>query len=240
VQRIKKQKIEEFQSILFDWYKKNGRRFPWRKKRLTHYQIVISEVLLQRTKAETVSIFYSKFIREFPNWKTIANSKLVEIENYLKPIGLYSQKAKRLRKLAIEMIKRNGRLPKDRYKLERIPFLGQYIINAIELIIFNMPSPLIDVNMARLLERYFDKRKMSDIRYDPYLQNLSRKIVNHKNSREINWAILDYAAIICKARNPLCYNCLLNKKCIYYKNQHVDEFIVNTRGLGGTKKIYIH
>jgi A/G-specific adenine glycosylase len=172
--------ISEFQQTLLNWFDTNGRHFPWRNKRLTQYQIIIAETLLQRTKAGTVSKFYRQFINDFPNWTVLAKANTVTISKYLKPIGLYRQRAKRLKALAAEMVKRKGKLPKDRAELESIPFMGQYIANAVELIIFKKPLPLIDVNMARLLERYFGKRKMADIQYDRYLQKLSYKIVNHQ------------------------------------------------------------
>ena len=213
-----KQKILFFQDNLLEWYKQNGRTFPWRKKGLTHYQYIIAEALLQRTKAETVAKFYPQFIKDFANWKALANADLEKLEAYLKPVGLYKQRSKRLLSLAQEMVKRKGELPIDRSELEAIPFMGQYIANAVELIIFNQPSPLVDVNMARVLERYFGPRKMADIRYDPYLQNLSYKIVNHEKAKELNWAVLDFAAIICKPRKPLCLGCPLNSKCKYYNN----------------------
>ena len=209
--------ISKFQQILLTWYDTDGRHFPWRNKRLTQYQIIIAETLLQRTKAETVSKFYNHFINDFPNWTSLAHADTAAIEQYLKPIGLYRQRAKRLKSLAIEMVKRKGKLPHDRKDLESIPFIGQYIANAIELIIHNQPSPLVDVNMARLLERYFGERKMADIRYDPYLQKLSYKVVNHSRPKQINWAILDFAAIICKPK-PLCVICPLAINCKYYES----------------------
>lgn len=217
MQRISTKKIKEFQAFFLSWYNKNGRNFPWRKKRLTAYQLIIAEALLQRTKAETVSGFYKDFIATFPNWASLANANLKKIENKLKPLGLYRQRAKRLKKLAIEMVRRNGRLPRDRNELETIPYFGQYIANAIELIIFNLRSPLLDVNMARVLECFFGKRMMADIRYDPYLQKLARDVVNHEKSKELSWAILDFASLICKARSPQCVNCRLNNKCLYCK-----------------------
>lgn len=215
--RISKQKIEFFQKNILKWYEKNGRHFLWRKKRLTHYQYVIAEVLLQRTKAETVAKFYPAFLKDFPNWKSLASANTKKLENYLKPIGLYRQRSKRLMNLAKEMVKRNGRIPKDRKELELIPFMGQYIANSVELVIFNQPSPLVDVNMSRVLERFFGERKMADIRYDPYLQNLSKKIVDHVDTKKINWAILDFAAHICTASKPKCLICPLNFKCKYFK-----------------------
>jgi len=214
--KISKKKIEFFQLKILEWYAENGRFFPWRRKGLTHYQYVIAEVLLQRTKAETISKFYPYFIKEFPNWKALANADVRSIEKYLIPVGLYRQRSKRLMGLAKEMVRRNGRLPKDRAELESIPFMGQYISNAVELVIFNEPSPLVDVNMSRVLERFFGERQMADIRYDPYLQKLSYKIVEHKSPKQINWAILDFAATICRLK-PLCEKCLLNRQCRFHK-----------------------
>ena len=214
--KISKKKVEFLQEKILEWYALSGRTFLWRRKRLTHYQYVIAEVLLQRTKAETIAKFYPLFLKEFPNWKSLAGANVKRIEKYLIPVGLYRQRSKRLMGLAQEMVRRNGRLPRDRKELESIPFMGQYIANAVELIIFNQPSPLIDVNMARVLERFFGPRQMADIRYDPYLQKLSLKIVNHREAKKINWAILDFAALICKPK-PLCEKCPLYIKCKYYK-----------------------
>lgn len=55
-----------------------------------------------------------------------------------------------------------------------MPMMGQYITNAFELYILNIlkkKSPLLDVNMARLLERFFGERKLADIRHDPYFRH---------------------------------------------------------------------
>ncbi len=82
--------------------------------------------------------------------------------------------------------------------------MGQYITNAFELYILKKQSPLLDINMARLLERFFGKRQLVDIRHDPYLQTLAYRVVNIENSKELNWAILDFAALICKRNKPLC------------------------------------
>lgn len=216
--RISVKKIEDFQNGILHWYKENGRNFPWRKKGLTNYQYIIAETLLQRTKAETVSKLFNSFINMYPNWTALSNAKIKNLEKYLNPLGLYRQRAARLISLAKEMKKRNGRLPKDRSELESIPFLGQYIANSIELLIYKIPSPLIDVNMSRVLERIWSKRKLSDIRYDPFLQMLAGQIVKHIHSKEVNWAILDFASLFCTSSSPKCYICPFVNKCNYKKH----------------------
>ena len=193
---------------------------------MAHYQIVIAEVLLQRTKAEAVASFYPGFISSFHGWESIAKTSIHELEESLSPIGLQKQRSIRLKSLALEMKKRKGKFPNDREELESIPFLGQYIANAVELMIFGRPRPFMDVNMARVLERYFGERKMADIRYDQYLQDLGNRLVNYPEAKIINWAVLDFAAIICKPRNPACLKCELNRECFYNKkNFNMDKTV---------------
>jgi A/G-specific adenine glycosylase len=214
--RVTKSNILEFQKILHDWYQIHGRTFPWRDDMLTSYEYVISEVLLQRTRAETVANFYGEFIATFPSWKALHSADIHFIEQHLKAIGLQKQRAYRLKQLAAEMVRRGGVFPTSRDELESIPFLGQYIANAIELLVNSQPRPLLDVNMARVLERYFGRRTMADLRYDPYLQKLAQSIIEHQASKLLNWAILDFAAAICRPR-PRCEICMLRKKCTYFK-----------------------
>lgn len=210
--------IKLFQEILLNWYSENGRDFIWRKKSTSNYEIIIAEVFLQRTKAETVSKFLMGFYKRYPSWNKLGDATLEELQDFVKPLGLYKQRGTRIYKLAQELKKRNGRFPKERSEVEEMPMMGQYITNAYELYVLKKNSPLIDVNMARLLERYFGPRRLADIRYDPYLQSLAWRIVNVKKSKEINWAILDFAAMICKQRIPLCNRCVLNNNCKYYES----------------------
>ncbi len=192
ISHIPKKKIKEFQRNILKWYKKHGRKFPWRNKSATNYQRIISEVLLQRTRAETIGRFFPIFIKKYPSWKKLAKVTVKQLEIDLKPIGLYKQRSVRLHAFAKEMAKRNGRFPSRREEVDKIPFVGQYIGNAIEMFVFKRSRPLLDGNMARVLEKHFGKRKLADIRYDPYLQELSSEVVKHKKSKEINWAILDF------------------------------------------------
>ena len=94
-----------------------------------------------------------------------------------------------------------------------MPAVGQYVASAVLLFCHERPEPLIDSNMARVLERYFGSRKLADIRYDPYLQRLARDVVGSDHPTLINWAILDFAALVCTPRNPRCQKCPLNRGC---------------------------
>lgn len=212
-------KVKNFQKSVLAWSHCHGRHhLPWRKENLTLFQIIIAEILLQRTKAETIESFYPNFLLKYTHWDELLRIPIEELENDLKPIGLSKQRSSRLKQLAQYMVIQNENLPASLDELQKIPFFGQYISNAIRLQVFQIPAPLLDVNMARVLERFFGKRKLSDIRFDPYLQNLAFKVVDHPQSKFLNWAILDFAAKICKVNKPVCERCLLSSSCKFNNN----------------------
>jgi A/G-specific adenine glycosylase len=182
---------------------------------VTKYQHIIAEVLLQRTRAETVASFFPGFVREFPSWRKLGKARIRRLQRHLRPIGLWRRRAISIQALAREMAKRNGRLPRKREDIEALPGVGQYIANAVLLFCHGIPQPLLDVNMARVLERVFGPRKLADIRYDPYLQELAGKVIECKVPGSLNWAILDLAASICLQRKPRCNECPLASMCLY-------------------------
>ena len=208
----------QFRQRLLAWYANNGRNFPWRRKSTSKYKLVISELLLQRTRAETVAGFFDTFIGQYPSWKKLAEAKESEIGEVIQPIGLWKRRAPTLKQLAIVMAKRNGRFPRIRAEVEALPGVGQYIANAILILCHGEAQPLLDSNMARVLERVFGPRKLADIRYDPYLQELALKVVQCKEAKEMNWAILDLAAKTCLISNPRCDECPLISMCLTARN----------------------
>ncbi|MBA7559586.1 Adenine DNA glycosylase [subsurface metagenome] len=112
------------------------------------------------------------------------------------------------------MAKKNGRFSREREGIEALPGVGQYIANAILLLCHGEAQPLLDANMARVLERMFGSRKLADIRYDPYLQELALKVVQCQEAKEMNWAILDLAATTCLISKPRCDKCPLMSMCL--------------------------
>lgn len=210
-------KIAYLQVELLNWFQSNRRDFPWRQEEAGNYGKIISEVLLQRTKAGRVALFYPNFIKKYPDWNALANVSEAQLQADLQTLGLHRQRGHRLYRLAQEMKRRKGNFPDSREIVEEFSMMGQYIANAFELFVLKKPKPLLDVNMARFLERQFEGRRKADIRYDPFLQGLAHQIVDHRTPVLINWAILDFAALICVARKPKCDICPVSGVCNYFQ-----------------------
>jgi A/G-specific adenine glycosylase len=214
-------KVYEFQQALLAWFRTEGRVFQWRSPHASLYEQVVSEVLLQRTTASAVSSFLPGFLHRFPNWESIADASEEELGETLRPIGLWQRRARSLKQLASEIVSRGCRYPTSRPEIESLTGVGQYIASAILLFAHHQPAPLLDTNMARVLERYFGPRRLADIRYDPYLQSLAHEIVAGTDAKAVNWGILDLGSLICRPRNPRCAQCPLVAQCrTGNENQH--------------------
>ena len=126
---------------LLAWYDRHGRQFPWRSSNAGLYQQVVAEVLLQRTQASTVSHFFDSFFQEFRGWDDIDAAPIEQLENVLRPIGLWRRRATSLKALAREMVGRAGSFPSSRDELESLPAVGQYVASAVLLFAYKRAEP---------------------------------------------------------------------------------------------------
>ncbi len=208
-----KRKITNLGRFLREWFKDNRRDFPWREPGTGTYERICVEVLLQRTRAQTVANIYAEFFGRFPDWEEIAQTDELELGEFLKPLGLWRRRGSGLKKLACYAAERHGVFPDTEMDLADVPAVGQYVANAILLFQHGQRKPLLDVNMARLLERCVRPRRLADIRHDPWLQAASSWLVRRGDPIMTNWAALDYSASVCNIARNRCSSCKLRSSC---------------------------
>jgi A/G-specific adenine glycosylase len=211
--RRDKLRITKLRRELLGWYALHGRALPWRSEEVSNYERICVEVLLQRTRAETVARLYPAFFARFENWAAIAAAGIPELEEYFRPMGLWQRRARSIKGLAEYATARDGYFPANPLELAAVPGVGQYVANAILLFQHGQARPLLDVNMARVLERYVRPRLLADIRYDPWLQAAAHWLVRSDRPILVNWAALDLASALCLPRTPRCGSCPLEPHC---------------------------
>jgi A/G-specific adenine glycosylase len=195
------------------WYQTEGRTYPWRNTTDTYQQIVV-EVLLQPTRAEKVASVYSEFFSKWDSWQSLANAEKADVTSVIYTLGLWRRRSDTLVNLAKKLSETNFIFPSDRTEIDKLPGVGLYVGNAIELFLFGSPMPLLDINMARVLERYLRPSTLSDIRHDPWLRAASSHLIKSaRDTKKTNWAILDIGALYCHARSPNCEICPIKKGC---------------------------
>ena len=208
--------FEKIIDILLNWYKTNKRSFPWRKKATTLYEILIAEILLRKTTAEMVAMFFPKFIKKYPNIHSIKKISKDVLKEDLRPLGLYETRAEILKKLANELeTKYEGQIPSQYDELIELYGIGKYIANAVLCFGYNKNVILVDTNINRIFSRLKNKEyliKISD--NHPLWQELDNLVIN-KNCKDIFMALLDFGALVCKKKNFNCLICPILELCNY-------------------------
>ncbi len=206
---------------LLPWFARYGRTFPWREPGTTPYQVIVAEILLQRTTAAAVARAYSGFVERYPSWAALAQANLNDLENALRPLGIWRRKALAFQRLALAIEANGGVVPRTRKELERLRGIGPYTAGAVLAIVYGRAEPLLDVNMARLLGRCLGLSEQSGAGSGQSLNALALRLVSGKRSLEVNWAMLDFGALVCRPRRPLCQECPLRTRCGYARSHEL-------------------
>ena len=178
------------------------------------WQVLVVEILLQQTGAERIAAFVPAFLADFPSLHALAAINERTLAERLTPLGLQNRRAARLVALARVLLARDGRVPDSKPELESLPGVGPYVAAAYISTVLQEPEPMVDVNMARLIERLYGPRTLVDIRYDPHINSIAHRLIHlAARPREFNWAVLDLGAAHCKARSPSCVGCPLLEVC---------------------------
>jgi len=199
-----------FVVALLDWFKSHKRDFPWRNEKAP-YKILIAEKFLQQTTYGHVLKVYEKFLQKFPDIHSLSKSNDSEIVRLIRPLGFQKQRARQLVKMSKLLIKdHEGNIPCEIEDLMKLPGIGKYIASSVACFAFNQDIPIIDVNVRRVLGRIFSWENYRDEELYSYLA----KMLPNGKSKEFNWGIIDFSALIC-SRKPKCKKCFFNLHCLY-------------------------
>ncbi len=203
------QKKKLFVKLLLDWFKENKRNFYWRVHELTPFQMLIAEMMLQKTNANQVEKLLPDFIKKYPDPQSICKLDLLELAEILQPLGLFNRRARDLRKTAQYLLEHDKIIPTTKKELKSLPGVGDYIANALLCFAFNKPVPIIDANVGRVIKRVFSFPVKSAPSRDKKLEEFMQGLLPKENYKEFNLAILDLAALICTPTSPACEDCPL-------------------------------
>ena len=180
--------IKKFQRAVLDYYHDYGRDLAWRKT-TDPYRILVSEIMLQQTQVERVSVKFPAFIARFPDFQSLAEAPLADILTVWQGMG-YNRRAISLQKCARRVIEEyDGTLPQDAEVLATFPGIGRATAASICAFAFNMPVVLIETNIRRVFIHYFfgDSGTVDDTEILP----LVRKTLYRQSPRTWYNALMD-------------------------------------------------
>ena len=180
--------------------------------------------MLQQTQVKTVIPFFNKFIKKFPNLKSISKASEDEILALWSGLGFYRRAKNIYKTKEIIKIEFKNRFPKKFEELILLPGIGRSTAGAIMSIAYNKPYPILDANVKRVISRYknINLEQKDAIKS---LWSLSDIYTPSENIFEYTQGIMDLGATICQLRSPMCSECPLNLSC----ESAFKEFDVNKR-----------
>ncbi|HSG41694.1 MAG TPA: A/G-specific adenine glycosylase [Anaerolineales bacterium] len=208
----------QLQTSLLNWYRKNKRTLPWRDHP-DPYAVWVSEIMLQQTRVETVIPYFEKWMKLFPNVRTLAKASERKVLNAWEGLGYYSR-ARNLHKAAKIVVKEHGgELPRDLNALFKLPGIGRYTLGAIASIAYGMNEPVLDGNLKRVYARLFDLSESIDSSIsEKRLWKIAKENLPKGRAGDFNQALMDLGATICIPKNPRCDVCSVMELCVSRKN----------------------
>ncbi len=214
---FQKKKIEFFERTLLDFFIKAGREhLPWRKKRITAYEVWVSEIMLQQTQVARVITYYNRFLQRFPTVEVLAQVSWEEFLPYYEGLGYYTRGRNMLLTARSVVATYGGTFPRDKKLLQTLPGIGPYTAAAIMSFAYGDNHLAWDTNLKRVIGRFFlgGKHLITDER--------EWEEVFHTEKKILNAALMDLGSALCGAR-PKCEACSLRKQCRYYKEEGRQE-----------------
>ncbi|GFZ76517.1 endonuclease III [Compostibacillus humi] len=188
--------------------------FPDAKGELNHsnpFELLIAVVLSAQCTDKLVNKVTATLFKKYQKPEDYVSVPLEELQNDIRSIGLYRNKAKNIQKLCQAIIEDyDGKVPETRDELMKLAGVGRKTANVVASIAFNEPAIAVDTHVERVSKRLGICRWKDSVR--EVEETLMRKVPKEE------WTITHHRMIFfgryhCKARNPNCPECPLLDLC---------------------------
>ncbi|MGX5426000.1 endonuclease III [Bacillus cereus] len=175
------------------------------------FELVIAVAL----SAQCTDVLVNKVTRNlFQKYKTpedYLSVSLEELQQDIRSIGLYRNKAKNIQKLCRMLLDDyNGEVPNDRDELTKLPGVGRKTANVVVSVAFGIPAIAVDTHVERVSKR------LAMCRWKDSVLEVEKTLMKKVPMDE--WGVTHHRMIFfgryhCKAQRPQCEECRLLEVC---------------------------
>ena len=175
------------------------------------YELVIAVMLSAQTTDKSVNAVTRVLFAKYQTLEQLAKADLNDIENIIRSIGLYKNKAQHILEIANKLINDfDGKVPSDKDLLQTLPGVGNKTAGVIRAEIFKIPDLPVDTHILRISKRLgLAKEKDDALATEKKLKKLileDRWIKSHHQ-------LIHFGRYFCTARNPQCEKCKIRDFC---------------------------
>ncbi|MFO7817221.1 MAG: endonuclease III [Desulfovibrionales bacterium] len=176
----------------------------------TPLQLLISTILSAQSTDKSVNKVTKNLYKKYPDLKSLLKLSREEIQENIREIGIYKNKSKNIYK-SIRIIEEefDGRVPENMKDLMKLPGVGRKTASVVLAVAFEKPAFPVDTHVYRICRRIaFTKSNTPDKVSDDMM-----KIIPKEYWIEVHHLLINHGRNICKARNPECSKCNIEKYC---------------------------
>ena len=192
--------------------------FPDAKCELNHsnpFELVCAVSLSAQTTDERVNMVTGELFKRYPTPNDLANADLDEVEDIIKSIGLYHNKALNLIAMAKKLVENfDSTVPSDIDSLCTLNGVGRKTANVVRLVAFDIPSIPVDTHVSRVSKRL----GLANIDDDVSIieKKLAKKVKKSRWNR-MHHLFIFFGRYLCKAKNQECFRCPFKDICREFK-----------------------
>ena len=170
--------------------------------------LVMARLSAQCTDKRVNQVSVALFER-YPDAKAFAEANITELENAVKPCGLYRTKAAQIQEMSKILVRDfQGRVPADKDTLLSLPGVGEKIANLMMGDVFGDPHIVADTHLIRLSGRF----GLTGSANPATVTREMEKIVEKSEQSDFCHRMILLGREYCKAQNPNCDQCPFMKK----------------------------
>lgn len=189
----------------------------WRD--LSAFEILVATVISQNTNSRNTSAAFRRLRERFiVKPEVLVSAPLKELEECLKPAGLYRVKAKRIKEISELLLSREGGLegilekPLDdaRRELMSLPGVGWKTADVVLSFAAGKATFPVDTHIARIARRW---RIVDEKASYEEVSDAFKKVVDEEERRRIHLILIRFGREYCTARAPKCSKCPVRPPC---------------------------
>lgn len=174
------------------------------------YELLISTRLSAQCTDARVNIVTEELFAKYPTLQSLAEADLADIEEIIKPCGLFRTKARDIIGIAQMLIANyGGQLPDSLEELVKLPGIGRKTANLIMGDIFRKPAVVTDTHCIRICGRL----GLTDSTNPAVVEKQLKAIVPPQEGSDFCHRLVHFGREVCKAQKPVCEECTLREIC---------------------------
>lgn len=177
------------------------------------YELAIAVMLSAQTTDKAVNGVTQVLFKKYPTLESINKAKIEDIEECIKSLGLYKNKAKNIKEMASILISEfSSKLPSDKNELQKLPGIGNKSAGVIRIEIFKIPDLPVDTHIIRITNRLGIANK-KDEPID--IERKLKKLIPESSWIKTHHQLIHFGRYFCTAKSPKCDKCKLRDICKY-------------------------